>query len=205
MMMRFRVVGAMLAATVATGTLIYPAVSTAQFSGSFSFLKAVKDRDGTKVTEQISKPGSGAIIINTRDPGTGEAALHLVTKGRDMVWLNFLLAKGADPNIRDGQGNTPLYLATQIGWAEGVSLLLDARALVDQANNGGETPLIRAVQNRDMTVVRLLLAAGANPAKHDTGAGMSARDYAVRDPRASLILKTLDEAHPRGKATIGPN
>lgn len=196
---------AILAVLLGTGALLAPTASYAQFSGSFNFLKAVKDRDGTKVTEIIGKPGSGSIIIDTRDAATGEAALHIVTKGRDIVWLNFLLAKGANPNVRDGQGNTPLYVASQIGWAEGVSLLLDRRASVDQPNNGGETPLIRAVQNRDMTVVRLLLAAGANPAKHDTGAGMSARDYATRDPRASLILKTLDEAKPRGKATIGPN
>jgi ankyrin repeat protein len=200
MKMRFRVLSAILAAALLT-----PAISQAQFSGSFNFLKAVKDRDGTKVTDIITKPGSGPVIINTRDPATGEAALHIVTKGRDIVWLNFLLAKGANPNIRDGQGNTPLQLAASIGWSEGISLLLDRGATVDQANNGGETPLIRAVQNRDMTTVRLLLAAGANPNKHDTGAGMSARDYAVRDPRASLILKALDEAHPRAKAAIGPN
>jgi ankyrin repeat protein len=200
MKMRFRVLSAMLAVA-----LLSPAISQAQFSGSFNFLKAVKDRDGAKVTDIITKPGSGPVIIDTRDPATGEAALHIVTKGRDIVWLNFLLAKGANPNVRDGQGNTPLQLASSIGWGEGISLLLDRGATVDQANNGGETPLIRAVQNRDMITVRRLLAAGANPSKHDTGAGMSARDYAVRDPRASLILKVLDEAHPRAKAAIGPN
>jgi ankyrin repeat protein len=200
MKMRFRVIGAVLAMS-----LLSPAVSHAQFSGGFNFLKAVKDRDGAKVTELIAKPGSGAIIINTRDASTGEAAVHMVTKSRDVVWLNFLLAKGANPNVRDNQGNTPLLLASQIGWSEGVSLLIDRNAVVDQPNNGGETPLIRAVQNRDMTTVRLLLTAGASPTKHDTGAGMSARDYAVRDPRASLILKAIDDAKPRGKATIGPN
>jgi ankyrin repeat protein len=200
MKVRSRVLAATLAAA-----LLSPAISQAQFSGSFNFLKAVKDRDGAKVTDIITKPGSGPIIIDTRDPATGEAALHIVTKGRDIVWLNFLLSKGANANVRDGQGNTPLQLAAEIGWSDGISLLLGRGAAVDQANNGGETPLIRAVQNRDMTTVRLLLAAGANPAKHDTGAGMSARDYAVRDPRASLILKTLDEARPRAKAAMGPN
>ncbi|WP_293880834.1 ankyrin repeat domain-containing protein [Sphingomonas sp.] len=198
--MAFRVVGPLLAAA-----LLLPTAAYAQFSGGFNFLKAVKDRDGAKVTELISTPGSGPIVIDTRDAATGEAALHIVTKGRDIVWLNFLLSKGANTNLRDGQGNTSLFLATQIGWAEGISLLLQRGASVDMANNGGETPLIRAVQNRDMTTVKMLLAAGASPSKHDTGAGMSARDYAVRDPRASLILKTLDEARPRAKAAIGPN
>jgi len=47
--------------------------------------------------------------------------------------------------------------------------------------------------------------AGANPAKHDLSAGYSARDYAVRDPRAAAILKAIDEAHPRPKTAVGPN
>lgn len=200
MKMRLRLAGAIIAMAIMS-----PVTSQAQFSGGFNFLKAVKDRDGAKVTELIAKPGSGSIIIDTRDAATGEAAIHMVTKGRDVVWLNFLLAKGANANARDGQGNTALMLAAQIGWSDGISLLLQSGATADLANNSGETPLIRAVQNRDMTSVRLLLAAGANPAKHDTGAGMSARDYAVRDPRASLILKTLDAAKPRAKAAIGPN
>jgi uncharacterized protein len=61
------------------------------------------------------------------------------------------------------------------------------------------------VQNRDLNSVRLLLMAGANPAKRDIGSGLSARDYAVRDSRAALILKAIDEARPRPKGAIGPN
>lgn len=185
--------------------LMLPTAASAQFSASFNFLKAVKDRDGQKVTDFIAKPGSGAIVIDTRDPATGEAALHIVTKARDTIWLNFLLSKGAKPDSRDNQGNTPLMLAAQLGWADGLSLLIERRANVDVANNSGETPLIRAVQNRDIHTVRLLLMAGANPNKADTGSGLSARDHAARDPRAALILKAIDEARPRPKAAVGPN
>ena len=199
MQMRTWVFGLVLAATVA------PVAVHAQFSDSYTFLKAVRERDGAKVMAAINKPGSGAVLINTRDASTGEAAVHVVTKGRDVAWLSFLLAKGANPDMRDAGGNTPLMLASQLGFAEGLSLLIDRRARVDLANNSGETPLIRAVQNRDIATVRVLLAAGANPAKADTSSGLTARQYAARDQRSSAILKAIDEARPKPKAKFGPN
>jgi len=189
----------------ALAAIAAPSMASAQFSAGFNFLKAVRDRDGQKVTDAIAKPGSGAIIIDTKDSTTGESALHIVTKSRDTTWLNFLLAKGAKPDVRNNAGDTPLMIASQLGWAEGISLLVQKRASVDLANSAGETPLIRAVQNRDVNTVRLLLMAGANPAKRDLGSGLSAREYAARDPRGALILRAIDEARPKPKASVGPN
>jgi uncharacterized protein len=190
---------------IALTVLAAPVTVQAQFSESFNFLKAVKDRDGAKVTEFLNKPGSGAVIVNTRDGSTGETALHIVAAGRDSLWLGFLLQRGANPDMRDGRGNTALMIATQLGWADGIQTLLTRRAGVDVANSSGETPLIRAVQNRDLASVRLLLAAGANPNKPDNAAGLSAKDYAARDPRLSAILKELVEAKPVVKRPVqGP-
>lgn len=190
--------------TIATWVAVltlWPGVALAQFSESYNFLKAVRDRDGTKATEILSKPGS--VIVDTRDVSNGEAALHIVVKRRDATWLAFLLAKGAKPDIKDADGNTPLILATQIGFAEGADLLLNRRAQVDATNGQGETPLILAVQKRDVAMVRLLLASGANPAKTDRATGLSALDYAARDPRAGVILKLLQEAKP-ARPAAGP-
>jgi uncharacterized protein len=185
--------------------LILPVAANAQFSESYNFLKGVRDRDGEAVTKIIQKPGSGSVIVNTRDSSTGDGALHIVTKRRDTVWLSFLLSKGADPNMRDRDGNSALMLAAQLSYAEGISLLLDRRASVDLANNSGETPLIRAVQLRDLTTVRTLLTAGANPDKADTGAGLSAKQYAERDPRAGAILAAINDAKPKAKPKVGPS
>ncbi len=172
-----------------------PAVpAAAQFSDSYKFLKAVRDSDGDKAMESLRTPGS--TIIDTRDYSTGETALHIVVKRRDMTWLGFLLGRGAKPDSKDAQGNTPLALASQIGFSEGIQLLLEARASVDVDNSAGETPLIYAVRNRDLASVRLLLGAGASATRPDRVAGKSARDYAAEDPRAGAILKTIDEAKP---------
>jgi uncharacterized protein len=182
--------------------VVWPSVAFAQFSESYNFLKAVRDKDGNKATEIVSKPGS--VIIDTKDNTTGDAAVHIVTKRRDLTWLSFLLGKGAKADARDRAGNTPMMLATQIGFGEAVNLLIGRRAQVDLANNAGETPLIVAVQRRDIALVRALLTAGANPKKVDRSAGLSARDYAARDNRAAAILKLIDEVKPAKAAVAGP-
>lgn len=179
---------------VAAVAFAVPGVAVAQFSDSYNFLKAVRERDGTKATEFVTRPGS--VIVDTRDPTSGETALHIVTRERDLNWLAFLLSRNAKPDMRDAKGNTPLMIAAQIGFVEGAQLLLQWRASVDMPNSGGETPLIRAVQNRDAPMVRVLLLAGANPNKADTGAGLSARDYATRDRRSTAILKLIEETKP---------
>jgi ankyrin repeat protein len=173
----------------------------AQYSESYNFLKAVRERDGNKVTEIASNPSSTA--INSRDRGSGEGALHILARGRDYVWLNFLLASGARVDLQDNQGNTPLMVTAQIGWIDGAELLLSRGAGVNQPNNSGETPLILAVQRRDIAMVRLLIGRGADPNHTDSAAGYSALDYARRDNRATAILRLLQAARPT-QPTYGP-
>lgn len=181
--------------------LMVPAPAQAQFSDNYNFLKAVKDKDGQKVTDLIQKPGS--TVINSRDVSSGENALHLVVARRDASWLSFLLSKGANPNLTDNDGNTPLMDAVQGRFEEGARTLISYKAQVDKVNDSGETPLIRAVQLRDVGLVRLLVAQGANPDKRDTIAGMSARDYAARDGRTPGLVEALDAAKPAA-APKGP-
>jgi uncharacterized protein len=184
--------------------LLVPSVASAQFSDSYNFLKAIRDRskEGNKAITMMQKPGT--VIIDTKDITTGETALHIVTKERDLTWINYLLGLGARPDLRDGRGNTPLMVATQIRFIEGAQALIKRRAQVDLANGGGETPLMRAVQQRDMAMVRLLLNAGANPDRVDAMAGLSARDYAKRDTRGQAILKIIEEPRAKPAAVSGP-
>jgi ankyrin repeat protein len=182
--------------------LAVPAAGQQGFSDSFTFLKAVRERDGEKVTNLVAEPGS--IVINTRDRGSGEGALHIVVKGRDLNWLVFLLGKGARPDLQTNRGETPLTLAAQIGWVEGAEQLLAQRASVNLANGRGETPLILATQRRDLAMVRLLLARGADPKRTDNVAGMSALDYARQDPRAGTVLKLLEAKAGAARPAAGP-
>jgi ankyrin repeat protein len=182
-------------------TLAVPA--NAQFSSSYNFLKAVKDRDGAKATDLLGKGGPN--LIDTPDFNTGERALHMVAKDGDLNWLAFLVQKGARVDLKDNQGNTPLMDAVRIGFTDGARVLISKGAQVNASNSLGETPLIIAVQKRDTTMTRLLLTEGADPAKRDTSTGMTARDYAVRDGRSDAIIRLIDETKATPKKGIsGP-
>jgi uncharacterized protein len=183
--------------------LALAAPALAQFSDSYSFLKAVKDADGTKAMDYLNKPGQP--VLNAHDPDTGDTALHIVVKRHDTTWLGFLIGRGAQVDSRDRSGNTPLMVAVQLSDPDSARLLLSVGAKVNLANSRGETPLIVAVQHRDLANVRLLITNGADPKLSDTIAGKNARDYAAEDPRGAAILKILDEAKPKASATVmGP-
>ena len=185
---------------------LLPGSAAAQFSDSYNFLKAVRDRDGTEANKFLNDETTR--VINTRDSATGETALSIVVQRRDLVWTRFLLGKGANPGIADKQGMTPLMHATLIGFAEGADVLLTRGAQVDQANSRGETALILAVQRRDAALVRMLIARKANPDRADHIAGMSARDYAKRDDRTGTILALLDAKAEKDRPlgpVFGPN
>jgi len=194
--------GRALAASMALLLAAVPALAQMSYSDSYSFLKAVKERDAAKVNELVGG-ATGTIVINSRDRTNGEGALHYTVRARDIVWLAFLLGKGARPDMQSHRGDTPLTLAAQIGWVEGAEQLLLRRASVDLANGRGETPLILATQRRDLAMVRLLLGRRADPKRTDNVAGMSALDYARQDPRAGAVLKLL-EARVAPKPAAGP-
>ena len=193
------------AAIVGCMALAVPA--QAQFSEGYKFLEAVKKKDGEKVTDALNEPGTQ--IVNTKDVTTGETGLHLVTARRDVTWMKFLVGHGANVNARDAKGTTPLVLAVNLGFLEGVDFLISAGAKVDESNNTGETPLISAIHRRDAALVRALLKAGANPDRPDNS-GRSARDYAMLDGKTSAMMTEIDNAAKGGaqapvKATYGPS
>ena len=169
----------------------------AQFSEGYRFLVAVKKKEGDKVETLLGEPGSTVIL--SRDIATGRSALHIVTERRDIVWLRYLTAKGADVNMRDDKGVTPLQLATSLGWVEGVDFLVGRKANLDQSDDTGETPLISAVHRRDAAMMRILLKGGADPDRADNS-GRSARDYAKLDKAGQLLGVIEANAKPKSAA-----
>ncbi len=167
--------GAIASAAVPALALALAAPAAAQFqSEGYQFLEAVKDREGDKATDMLSKPGTQ--IVNSRDLTSGDTGLHIVVARSDLLWIRFLLQRGADPNIRNKKGMTPLQLATAMGFTDGVEALIKGGASINVADQTGETPLIAAVHARNVPLVRLLLDKGADPDRNDNS-GRSARDY----------------------------
>ena len=174
-----------------------PGPALAQFSDSYKFLDAVRKKDGTAATALLEK-GSPS-LINTKDLTSGDTALHIATARRDLAWMQFILAKGANVNATNSTGESALTVAVNVGFIEGVELLVGNGAAVDTRNRTGETPLITAVHNRDIGLMRLLLKAGADPDRADNS-GRSARDYAALDTKSTQLLKEIkDSAKPKAK------
>jgi uncharacterized protein len=164
----------------------------AQFSNSYTFLKAVREADINKASTSLA--ATSGSIINARDPDTGDTALHIATKRSDAAWMRYLLDNGANASSRDGSGDTATTLAAARGHREGLTVLLAYRADINATNENGETPLIKAVQNRQEAIVRQLLDAGAKVDITDNVTGYSALDHAERDKRAVRIIAMLKAA-----------
>ena len=173
-------------------------------SVGYQFIAAVRDRDVNKALELLQS--NGAAVVNFRTD-SGESALHVVTANRDLQWLGHLISQGGDVNIANRKdGDTPLHLAARSGWMDGVDLLIGRRAKVDATNRLGETPLIVAVQHRQLPVIRRLLEVGADPSRPDNASGRSARDYARLDTRLGRdITQLMDSIKPKAaRAVAGP-
>jgi ankyrin repeat protein len=179
------------------GALVISGPAQAQFSDGYKFLDAVRKREGQKVEDALNEPGNA--LVNSRDVSNGDTALHIVIARRDLIWTRFLIGKGANVNMRNGKGATPLQLAANLGFLDGVEALIASKADVDQPNDSGETPLISALHRRDVPMIRVLLKAGADPDRADNS-GRSARDYATLDGRGSPLLTEIEtNAKPKSQ------
>ncbi|KWV91032.1 hypothetical protein AUC45_06845 [Erythrobacter sp. YT30] len=183
-----------LALAIATGTTLAAVaalpVAAQLYSPGYEFLKAVKDRDGDAVTAMLNEPGT--TIINTRDITSGESGLHIVVQRRDTLWVRFLIQRGADPNLRDNKGRTPIQIATTLNFVDGVEELIKGGAQIEVADSQGETPLIAAVHQRSVPLVARFLKEGANPDRNDNS-GRSARDY-MELMQGNFLMKQEFEA-----------
>ena len=106
--------------------------------------------------------------------------------------VELLLDKGADVNISDCHGDTPLIHALDNGSYECVKLLLDKGADVNVRNNDGNTPLIYAAEKGSHECVKLLLDKGddVNVGNNDGGTPLI---YAARKGSHECVKLLLDK------------
>jgi len=144
--------------------------------------------------------------------GTGETPLmRLAAQDNRSQTLGTLLGYPVDRDHCDKQGMNAVFHA--LGNTQNLRLLLDAGAGVDARHmKDAATPLIAAVKKGNPAAVRMLLAAGANPMRHDA-ADKSAITYAralneaAQNDNKTEIVGALEAAlhntlRPQKKKTV---
>ncbi|SRR5579875_1538873 len=112
---------------------------------------------------------AAALIRLGADPDAkepeGHTPLYYASTG---AVAHVLLAAGANVDVTSGPTRgTPLHQAARRGRAEVAAALLDHRANIEARDVKGQTPLRRAVNCRQLPVVRLLMQRGADPHSED--------------------------------------
>jgi ankyrin repeat protein len=92
-----------------------------------------------------------------------DAALAQAAFLCDFVKVRELIARGADPNVRDEDLRTPLHQAVLGGSVGLVGLLIESGADLSPKDSQGFTPLHFAAQEHEPEIARILLGRGADP------------------------------------------
>lgn len=126
--------------------------------------------------------------------------MFTAVQAEDIDTVRNLLNQGVDPNTTDSKGNSVLMLAARQGSDQIVALLIARRANVGQRTRVGDTALLMACLNGDVTVVRRLLDAGAelNPKQ-----GWAPLHYAAFAGHAGVAKLLLDRG--ADKDAVAPN
>ncbi|MCP4373915.1 MAG: hypothetical protein GY797_38300 [Deltaproteobacteria bacterium] len=112
----------------------------------------------------------------------------------DITAIRKLIDAGADVNVINIFGCTPLYIASVKDYAKIVKLLLENSAVVNKADiTNGFTPLHAASGEGHVEVVKLLLEAGADVNKGDIKYGFTPL-YIASGKGHTEIVKLLLEA-----------
>ena len=117
-----------------------------------------------------------------------EHVLFQAIRRADIAILRSLLRRGTPPDVRDGEGTTPLMYASLHGSAEMVELLLKHGADPRAANKRGVTSLLWGA--RDAKKVRLLISHEADPNAR-TELGNTPLMVAAGSPSGSAAVEQL--------------
>ncbi|PNI08431.1 hypothetical protein CXX84_10935 [Arthrobacter sp. AFG7.2] len=156
-----------------------PALSAeAQAQLDQELIAAAKANNVPLVSQLIARGGN----VNAKDAIQDSAFLYAGAEGFNEV-LRLTLAAGADVASTNRYGGTALIPASEHGHVETVQILIDAGVPVNHVNNLGWTAMQEAIllnngRPRQQEVVRLLLAAGADPT--------------IRDPEGRTALQNAE-------------
>ncbi|CAM9904522.1 unnamed protein product [Ectocarpus sp. 13 AM-2016] len=113
----------------------------------------------SRVVRDLLRQGVSVSVADS----DGYTALHHSVYHKHLGVSKDLIEAGADLEARPGGIDTPLHVAANKGFYQGMVVLIDAGAKVDSRLDDGATPLFQAAKDGRLEAVRVLLRANANP------------------------------------------
>uniref|UniRef100_A0A4W5L1W2 BRCA1 associated RING domain 1 n=1 Tax=Hucho hucho TaxID=62062 RepID=A0A4W5L1W2_9TELE len=159
--------------------------------------------------QRVSSPCSPA-TLGKRSPGRlsqnslavvkrnhkGETPLHLAAIKGDVETVKELLDQGADPNLKDNAGWTPLHEACNLGHQGVVEVLVErGGVLLNTPGYENDSPLHDAVRNGHTGIAILLLQHGASQSVLNMF-GLCPVDYAMSPEMQAILLAASEGPHP---------
>src|SRR5690606_30897093 len=150
---------------------------------------------GASVASRVRRLlAAGAVAALSASLGLNAAAsentIAAAARSADLERVRELIVSGADVNVPETDGSTPLLWAAYHSHPEMVTALIQAGADPDAANNFGITPLLQASRYGDAAVIEALLDGGAsldiNHPEGETPLMAAARAGSL--PAVSLLL-----------------
>lgn len=143
------------------------------------FLEACIECDDDSLYD-IIQDGVTSEEVNERDRSGRTGLSHACANGFMPILELLESVEDVDVNLSDNDGNTPLIFAAQAGHDDVVNFLLRhfRQIKIDQCNNLGFTALMKAAIQGRTRCAKLLLFAGANPNRRDSGRKLCAEQWA---------------------------
>jgi ankyrin repeat protein len=132
--------------------------------------------------------------VDINDGGqSGYTLLHWAMATSNVTAARFLLSKGANPNVADRNGATPLHVAACCAsTTDVIKLILETKKVdINVRDKNGQTALLYAVRGNRVDNVDYLLENGADPAIHDENGDTPVHLAAAAVNKDSAILDLL--------------
>jgi ankyrin repeat protein len=110
----------------------------------------------------------------------------------DVDMLDSLIEAGADINIVNRLGTSPLFIATEVGHTQLIERLLEAGADPNLALHVGETPVMTAARSGSAVGVRHLIEAGADVDASESSRGQTALMWAAAQGHVDVARVLID-------------